>query len=202
VIDGTGFALTNGPPSLARSCACILALDAPARIPWMPEDSARWSTRGKTDVRVNRNDLAAGAIFIAIGLLYAGIAWQSLPMGSALRMGPGYFPIVLSGLLIALGGLIAARGILAGRVEPRSARVPWRGVIMLSLATIVFAAFFDDLGMLPGVFLSTLLATLSSPKIRLRAGVVTSICIAVFCTVVFSYGVGLPVPIFGPVFGR
>jgi hypothetical protein len=144
--------------------------------------------------------MASGAFFAAVGLLYGSIAWQTLDVGSALEMGPGYFPIILSGLLIALGVAIAVRG-LSSEQQSRFGVVPWRGVILLSLATITFAAFFDDLGMLPGVFITTFLAALSSPKIRILRAVMISFCIAVFCTAVFSYGIQLPVPVIGPIIG-
>ena len=48
-------------------------------------------------------DLGAGAFFVFVGLVYGSIAWFGLPIGVALNMGPGYFPIVLSGMLIVLG---------------------------------------------------------------------------------------------------
>ncbi len=61
-----------------------------------------------------RKDVAAGAFFIAVGLLYAGIAWKWLPVGRALNMGPGYFPLVLSCLLTVLGAATLIRGLWIG----------------------------------------------------------------------------------------
>ena len=57
----------------------------------------------------DRSDLAAGLVFIAIA---AAFAWAALDvrMGTLLRMGPGYFPLVLSVLLAALGALMLLRG--------------------------------------------------------------------------------------------
>jgi hypothetical protein len=55
----------------------------------------------------NANDLGAGLIYLAVGT--AGLVLSPrYGMGSALRMGPGYFPAVLSGLLalIGLGSLL------------------------------------------------------------------------------------------------
>ena len=45
---------------------------------------------------VNIRDIGAGLIFIAIGLLF-GLGSIGLEIGTALRMGPGYFPLVLAG---------------------------------------------------------------------------------------------------------
>ena len=148
-------------------------------------------------MQANAKDLGAGAFFILVGVLYGSIAWTGLPIGQALNMGPGYFPIVLSCMLIVLGLWIGWRGFIdiVGR-EPFGV-VPWRGVIMLSLATIVFAAFVEELGMLAGVFLTCFLATLANPKVRIFNAIATSIGIAIFCTAVFAFGIRLPIPVIG-----
>jgi len=147
----------------------------------------------------DRKDAAAGLFFIAAGLLYGGIAWFMLPIGSALRMGPGYFPIVLSGLLVLLGAAIVARAFVHAEEMPFGA-VPWRALGLISLATTVFAAFIEDLGMIPGVFVTTAIASLAGRKIRLSRVLVASALMAVFCTLVFSYAVRLPIPVIGPFF--
>lgn len=152
-------------------------------------------------MKINAKDLASGLFFICFGLFYGGLAWSGLAIGTALNMGPGYLPIVLGFILVGLGATIAVRSFVVPQQSPFGA-VPWRGVILLSLATIVFAAFIDDLGMLPGVFISTLIAALASSKLRPVRAVVASACIAVFCTIIFNFGVGLPIPVIGPAFGH
>ena len=150
-------------------------------------------------MEVNRKDLASGAIFAAVGVVYGTIAWKSLPIGQALNMGPGYFPIILSAILIILGGVIIVRAWSTSSETPFGV-VPWRGIVMLSAATLVFAAFLDDLGLFPCVWLTSFLASLSSPQIGILRGLLISLAIAAFCTLIFSYGINLPVPRIGPVF--
>jgi hypothetical protein len=145
---------------------------------------------------INRKDIAAGAFFIAVGLLYGGMAWLSLPLGSALSMGPGYFPLVLSGLLTVLGAATVVRGLWIGSGSSFGI-VPWRAIVMLSLATIVFAAFLRELGLLPSVFAASMIASLSSPQIKVTTAAFVSLVIAIFCVGVFVYGVNLPIPVFG-----
>ena len=61
-------------------------------------------------------DLGAGVVFIVIGI--AGILFgQDLAFGSAARMGPGYFPMLLSWLIIAIG--LMRRVQVAGRPRGR-----------------------------------------------------------------------------------
>ena len=52
-------------------------------------------------------DLLAGLIFIGFGLAF-GYATLGYQIGTALRMGPGYFPLVLAGIMVLLGVVIFA----------------------------------------------------------------------------------------------
>jgi len=153
----------------------------------------------ENSMRIDAKSVASGILFVLMGLAYFWMAWSKLPIGSAMDMGPGYFPIVLSGGLVVFGSWIALLGI---RSSPDSefGVVPWRAIIMLTLATLVFAAFFDDLGLFPGIFVLTLLASLASSENTLIGGVLLSLFMAVFCTAVFGYGIGLPIPVVGPLF--
>jgi hypothetical protein len=144
----------------------------------------------------NKNDVAAGAFFVAVGLLYGGIAWKWLPLGQALNMGPGYFPMVLSSLLTVLGAVTVIRGFWVGGAS-RFGIVPWRAVVMLSLATIIFATFLRELGLFPCVFASAMTASLASPQITLKSAAIVSLMIAAFCIGVFTYGISIPIPVFG-----
>jgi len=150
-------------------------------------------------MQVNTKDIASGALFMAVGAAYFWMAWVGLPIGTALAMGPGYFPVVLSAILMIFGAVIMFRGFRTVQ-ETEFGRVPWRAVIMLSLATLVFAAFFDDLGLLPGVFVLCVLSALASPQNKPVGTVISSLAIAIFCSIVFGYGIGLPIPVIGPLF--
>ena len=95
-------------------------------------------------------DLIAGLIFVAFGLAFAGTA-LTYDLGSALRMGPGYFPLVLGGLLVLLGLAIAAEGCCAARDAPIGP-IPWRGLLFLTAAVLVFGFFVRRLGIGAGSF--------------------------------------------------
>jgi hypothetical protein len=146
---------------------------------------------------INKNDVAAGAFFIAVGLIYGGIAWTSLPLGRALNMGPGYFPLVLSGLLAVLGAATLIRGLRIGSGDSRFGVVPWRAVGMLSLATVIFATLLPELGLFPCVFATAMTASLASSQVGMRSAALASLVIAAFCVAVFTYAIALPIPVFG-----
>ena len=70
----------------------------------------------------NLKDLAAGALFVAIGGFFTLNAWFNLTIGNALAMGPGYFPILLGLVLIGLGAAIALPGCAHGRTRSAASR--------------------------------------------------------------------------------
>jgi hypothetical protein len=84
-------------------------------------------------MRVNAKDLAAGTIFAAIGALY-GIQSLTLDPGTALRMGPGAFPTLLSGALVVLGIAIAVRGI--NMPTGPFGVIPWRALVFILAAPV------------------------------------------------------------------
>lgn len=145
---------------------------------------------------INTKDISAGAFFAAVGLLYGGITLAALPIGQAVEMGPGYFPIVLSGLLVVLGIAIALRGFFHGAASPFGV-VPWRALFMLMLAIMVFATFLEELGLFPAVFLTAAIASMATRGGKLSRTVMVGAGISAFCTAIFGFGLDLQVPVFG-----
>ena len=143
----------------------------------------------------NHESLACGGFFIAVGFVYGASALMSLPMGSAVSMGPGYFPTVLSGLLVVLGIAIVIRGSEAE--DAILERVPWRAVLMLSLAVILFAVLLRSLGLFLTVFLTAFIGCLASREATVLKAAMLGVGLAVLCALIFSFGIGLPIPLFG-----
>src|SRR5437868_3650491 len=54
----------------------------------------------------SQKDFWSGLMFIGSGLFFAVWAMEFYQMGTAVRMGPAYFPTVLGFLLAVLGGLV------------------------------------------------------------------------------------------------
>lgn len=142
-------------------------------------------------------DTLGGSIFVGLGIFYGTYAWRTLPIGESFIMGPGYFPVVLSAGLVLLGLATTVRGLSvpeSGNGRP----IPWRAVVMLPGSVVAFAVLLRPIGFLPTVFLCTVIAGLSSRQLAWIRLPVIAAGIAAFCTMVFLYGVGLPVPLLGP----
>lgn len=145
---------------------------------------------------IDWTDALAGLVFTLFGLLF-GVQSLGLEIGTTFRMGPGYFPLVLSALLLLLGGLIVASAI-HDRGGEGVGTLAWRGVFFILPAPIFFGLTVRGLGFVPAIFLTTLIAALASLKMRLPWAIALAAGVTVFATLVFSYGLGLPFRRFGP----
>jgi len=88
--------------------------------------------------------LGAGLVFIAIGV--AGVYFgQDLTYGSSSRMGPGYFPIILSYLTIMMGLIIGGRGFALD--GPPIQRIPLRPISFVILAILAFGFLIEQIGL-------------------------------------------------------
>ncbi len=141
-------------------------------------------------------DLLAGLVFVAFGLAFAGIA-LTYDLGSAIRMGPGYFPMLLGGLLVLLGIAITVEGLVRGDEAPIGA-IPWRGLLFLTAAVLIFGLTVRRLGMAPALFLAILLAALSSERTKPLTALAMAIGLTLLCVLIFIEGLGMPVPLIAP----
>ena len=144
---------------------------------------------------INWKDTATGAIFIMIGLWFI-VEGMGLEQGTSSRMGPGFFPPILAGILIALGAFIAIRSL--GTTGEPFGTVSYRGVLLTLAAPVIFGATVEGLGMVPSLLLTTFCATLASRRMTLPLAAAITLGLVAFSVLVFSYGLGLPVRLFGP----
>jgi hypothetical protein len=143
------------------------------------------------------NALCAG-IFIGFGAFFM-VQSFSLDIGTAFRMGPGYFPLVLSGVLILLGVIILVQALrFAG--EPVGA-IAWRGMFFILPAPVFFGLTVRGLGFVPALFCTALIAAFASHRMRPGLALIIAAALTLFATAVFSYALGLPFRRFGPWLG-
>ena len=144
-------------------------------------------------------DLICGLLFIAVGLFFA-IQSLGLEIGTAFRMGPGYFPLVLAGLLVLLGIIVIIQGTQLQH-EPMGP-IAWRGMLFILPAPILFGLTVRGLGFVPSLFLTALLAAFASSKMRPGVALMLVGGLTLFSVIVFSYALGLPFRRFGPWLGQ
>lgn len=146
----------------------------------------------------NPKDVLSGLLFIALGLLF-GWQTQDLPMGTAVRMGPGYFPLLLAGLLGILGLIVLINGLRFPGEMPSG--IAWRALIIITGAVVFFGFAVRPLGFLPALGISVFASTLASRLFRLSTAAIITAVMVVFAWAVFIKGLGLPLPLLGPWLG-
>lgn len=83
-------------------------------------------------------DFWSGVMFLATGVFFVAWAVTHYQMGSAVRMGPAYFPTVLGGLLAVLGLIILLGSLAIG--GDSELKLPFNIVDMIVVVAIYVAA--------------------------------------------------------------
>lgn len=144
---------------------------------------------------LNAKDLAAGALVAVVGLLFCIATLASLPIGSAAEMGSGYFPLILGGILICLGIIIAIQQ--AEPAHDTTAPIPWRGLLLTTSAAVVFGVTQQGLGLLPSLVLAILLSAFASQKMTIKLAFMLAATLTIVCTAIFKYGLSMPLNLLG-----
>ena len=147
-------------------------------------------------IRSAIKDILAGAAFIAFGLAFS-VAARSYEIGTTLRMGPGYFPFVLGAVLAVLGLVIVVKGFLAGEGGEVGA-IPWRPAGLVVGAVLFFGLTVRGLGLIPSLFITSLLAAFAGRGMRVVVAVPIAVGLTILSVLVFVVALGLRVPVVGP----
>ena len=143
-------------------------------------------------------DFYAGLLFIAFGAA-ALVIGSDYPLGTAARMGPGYFPRILGILLVTLGAILALRAMrLQGVPVPA---FKWRPTLVVLGSVVLFGYIVEQ----AGLFLSTIVlvvgASAASHEFRWKEALVSSVFFALLVIAVFVLGLKLQLQVWPALFG-
>src|SRR4029453_1650706 len=97
--------------------------------------------------------------FAAVGILAA----RGYSLGSVGKMGPGYFPLLLGGVLAGLGGILIARSIAVDGEPLARFRLPPLAVVVV--AVCLFGVMIEPLGLVLSLAVLTLLSAAPGPAV-------------------------------------
>ena len=137
-------------------------------------------------------DFWAGLLLVVTGAGAFAIA-RGYPMGTALRMGAGYFPMVLGGLLVVLGGVLMLRAIRS--TDSLHGPVSWRALIILPLALCLFGFLVDRAGFVPAMLVIVIGSALAGTEFKVIEVLALAVALTALSVAVFIYGLGLPYPL-------
>jgi hypothetical protein len=141
----------------------------------------------------NNKDFWAGImlIFIGAGAVYFARGYR---FGSALKMGPGFFPTILGVIVILFGVVIMATGLVSKEKIKESLSI--RAFILLPLSLLIFGILMNFAGFVPAVAVLVLCSAAGGKEFKLREVLLMSIGLIALSVAVFIWGLGLPYPLF------
>lgn len=140
-------------------------------------------------------DFWAGTLYV---LLAAAFLWfgRDFRFGTASRMGPGYFPVVLGWVLLGFGVISIGRSFL--KAGETVGEIAWTKLAIVTVSVIAFGALIQSAGLafaLPAMVVTSALA--SSRSVYSFKSLLVLVALTVFCILVFIKGLGVPMPILG-----
>ena len=147
----------------------------------------------KVELR-NNMDVIAGVMLLLIGgsAFYTALEY---PFGSSLRMGPGYFPRVLAGIIMTFGLYVLVRGLRTG--EKVKGRWGFKPLAIIVLSLIAFGWTMEHYGFFPALAVLFLIAPAASPEWNWKEVPILFLLMSAFAYLVFIRLIGLPYPLFG-----
>lgn len=147
----------------------------------------------------NAKDFWTGLIYLFVGS-GALIISRDYDMGTAVKMGPAYFPTLLSVLLMVIGIISVLRSFFKSG-SPIGV-VAWKGLVLIVVSTLLFGMIVRGAGLLLALPLLVIVSASASARFSWKTSLAEAVGITVFCIVIFLKGLGVPLPILGSWFGN
>lgn len=143
----------------------------------------------------NPKDFYAGLMFVAFGIAAIAIG-GSYPLGTAARMGPGYFPRILGILLIVIGAIIVLRGLKLQGSKIEIGSLKPAAIVLGSV--VLFGLLSPVLGLVLSGIMLIVLSSAASSEFRWKEALASGIVLSVGACLVFIWGLGLQFSVWPP----
>jgi hypothetical protein len=134
-------------------------------------------------------DLIGGLVMMAIGI-FAVVYAQRYDMGQLQRMGPGYFPIMLGGLLAILGFFIALPALFR---QGTRVHIEWKSLLWVLASILLFAGLLETLGLIFTTMISVVASTMAS-TLPWLSRIILAVSVSIITYLIFSFGLGMFLP--------
>lgn len=137
-------------------------------------------------------DFWSGLMFIAFGLFFVVVA-RNYQMGSAVRMGPAYFPTVLGGIMAVLGALVLFQSfVVKGAPFPK---LSFKPIFFISLALVLFGYLLKPLGFILSLAILVYVCAFGGHEFKVKEVSILTVVLIIFSVLVFVKGLTLPFPL-------
>lgn len=146
----------------------------------------------------NQRDFGAGVMYMVIGLFFSIVA-SNYSMGTAAKMGPGYFPFYLGILMFLLGLLVAVKAFSAKAAIEAIPKFNWKIIAQITGAVVLYGLLLPRLGFLIAVVVLVFVAASASREFTWKGTALNAAFLVTFTYSVFVVGLKLQFPLL-PVF--
>jgi len=136
-------------------------------------------------------DLLTGVLFAALGG-FASVYGSRYALGSAARMGAGYFPLLISSGLLVVGAVLIVRSFLGADDDALDA-IGWRQLVLVLAGVLAFGLLIDRLGLLAAGILLVVAARVADREFGPLETALLALGLTLAAAALFIYGLGLPV---------
>lgn len=137
-------------------------------------------------------DVVGGLALFAVGLFFFALSFD-YRIGTARQMGPGYFPMLLGGTMMALAAVIVFLGLRDGGAFSRP---QWRASAAAIGSILAFGLGMAWFGLAPAIVLTIAVASLGDPDSRPHQTAILAAIMATAAWLVFTVLLRLPLTIF------
>lgn len=149
----------------------------------------------------NKQDFWSGIMFVALGVGFA-LGAASYSMGTAARMGPGYFPFWLGVLLALLGAIVALGALSPKATETELDKFDWKIAFIVIGSVALSGVLLNYLGVYLTVFLLVVGSSFASHEFSWKVSILTGIFLVLFVWLAFIKGLGLIFPLWPSFLGN
>ena len=132
----------------------------------------------------------AATIVFALAVIYASFEYG---LGRGGRIGPGYVPLVIGILLLALGALLVSRAGFSA--DPVDTDIAWRQVGLVTAGIVAFALLLDRAGLIVAIMATVLIAGPAALGNSLVSTLISGALLAAFSWTLFVYFLKISIPV-------
>jgi hypothetical protein len=146
----------------------------------------------------DQRDFWSGILFIAFGCAGLWIG-RNYPFGTLVRMGPGFFPMMMSIALVGIGGFVLARSLVVAN-EPMERTAFWPQLLILA-AIVAFGLLIERVGLAVAVIAVAAISGVAAQGLRWYELIALAVAMSALSVALFVYLLGQPIEVWIPVWG-
>ena len=137
-------------------------------------------------------DFWAGAMFAGCGLFFVAWSFAHYQMGSAVRMGPGYFPAVLGALLVLLGVIVLVQSLVFD--GPKVEAFHFKPLVFVCVSVLAYGYLMQPGGLAVATAAGVIIGAMAGNEFKWKEVLVLALVLVLFSWLVFVKGLTLPFP--------